>query len=96
MTMRMMPGEFESTNNHLLGTNQSSHRGGLGPQLGAGGNISLRYPAIKIRYDLTIKSESLLLCCASVRSADQGYQDAESAGDDLDEDGDDHICGDDA
>ena len=52
MTMRMMPGEFGSTNNHLLGTNQSSHRGGLGPQLGAGGNIS----AIMIRYDWTNQS----------------------------------------
>ena len=52
----MTPGEFASTNNHLLGTNQSSHRGGLGPQLGAGGNISLRYPDIKIRYDLTNQS----------------------------------------
>ena len=52
MTMRMTPGEFASTNNHLLGTNQSSHRGGLGPQLGAGGNIS----AIMIRYDWTNQS----------------------------------------
>ena len=42
MMMIIIPGKFVSSHKHLPGS-KSSHRRGLGPQLGAGSDIWLRY-----------------------------------------------------
>ena len=42
MMMIIIPGEFVSSHKHLPGS-KSSHRRGLGPQLGAGSDIWLGY-----------------------------------------------------